>query len=320
MSSPLEPVFFGHVLFLVVLLSVLVVDGLDEREVHSIHDCTPTTDGQNVAVNRCLGGNVAPVSYLNPFLVFDSLHVVQQKSNKKNSEDLPHFPAHPHMGFIEVRYMLSGEMHHNDSCGTTAVTTSGGLHVFNTASGIVHEEKFKFTNGVLKLLQIWLRTGDDEGRPSFRNYQESDIPIVTDFKFGCYTIRNVTSVLMSNRSSGGLRFADVTLHKPSSEMLDCKFVAKLNAKQHAIMYILAGSVLVHTAEPVLVEADKFVVLGAGDYVSVRAYSTPARFVLLTAPRTSSRGRVFQSQGFVAGSEEEIAAAHRRLENGFDTHC
>jgi redox-sensitive bicupin YhaK (pirin superfamily) len=51
------------------------------------------------------------------------------------------FPAHPHRGFLELRYITDGPgLFHNDSCGNRGWTRAGGIQALFTGRGIIHEE------------------------------------------------------------------------------------------------------------------------------------------------------------------------------------
>jgi len=49
-------------------------------------------------------------------------------------------PDHPHRGFTTVSYILSGEMEHRDSTGTTGKLSAGWVQFMDAARGVVHSE------------------------------------------------------------------------------------------------------------------------------------------------------------------------------------
>ncbi|CUF29562.1 pirin domain-containing protein, putative [Bodo saltans] len=131
-------------IFLLLLLVSIVHsdyhDGVTMRYVHAMTSCDETLDGDRVRVFRCLGGQKENGDgghqrmTLDPFLIFDAYRNTERSQFEKG------FPAHPHRGFLELRYIVAGSLAHNDSCGHRGVTTNGGVQALFTGRGIVHEE------------------------------------------------------------------------------------------------------------------------------------------------------------------------------------
>ena len=91
---------------------------------------------------------------LDPFLVFDSY---ESRPNGGGSVSWHRgFPAHPHAGFDELRYITAGRLRHTDSCGNDAHTEAGGLQVLRTGTGIAHEERPDRRHLVFSGFQVWL--------------------------------------------------------------------------------------------------------------------------------------------------------------------
>eukprot|EP00759_Apiculatamorpha_spiralis_P015935 PhF_6_TR22389/c0_g1_i1/m.31766/K06911/K06911; uncharacterized protein len=306
-------------MIVVVLLSICVSlsQSSSLREVYSVNDCSPTTDGNNVPVRRCIGGNVAKVNYLNPFLVFDSLYdtkITNEANNAlahtSNTPTMLQFPAHPHRGFVEIRYVLSGVIEHKDSCGTNATTREGGAQLFNTGSGIVHEEMISYNN-TLQLFQIWVNLPTPKKRtvkPYYITVSKNDIPITRINSNSLCTVKNFTHVFGSHAT--GLDMLDVSLVPP------CEFHHRVNPKQNAFLYVYSGYVDVFPHDPVRVEKGFIAVLGEGDSLHILK-SSFGKFIFLTAAMVPEK--VFQHGGFVMGSEEAVRASISDLETGWKTN-
>lgn len=136
---------FAIVVVLFVATGVATAASGSMRYVHAMTPCDLTEDGANVRVFRCLGGyqsttddrsgeNKKKRMTLDPFLIFDAYR------NTERSQFQGGFPAHPHRGFLELRYIVEGALAHNDSCGNRGVTQTGGVQALFTGRGIVHEE------------------------------------------------------------------------------------------------------------------------------------------------------------------------------------
>jgi len=283
-------------------------EGEEGREVYSTTKCIPTTDGRSVPVRRCIGGQLAELTYLNPFLVVD---VLSTKSDDRRSratgETSFHFPAHPHRGFIEIRYVISGRIAHQDSCGHHSITNAGGAQLFNTGRGVVHEETISFNESLL-LFQIWVNMKHDLKKstpPSFRVFQKEEIPLVTfDRNFPLCVARNLTTLF-------GWHFYDVEVATP-----DCVFRQWLPEKQNAFLYVYRGSVNVFSDDPEnKVGQGSLAVLGAGRHVLVRG---PGGFLLGSAPPVPDR--VFQSGGFVMSTEADVKQSIDELNDGWRAMC
>jgi redox-sensitive bicupin YhaK (pirin superfamily) len=76
-----------------------------------------------------------------------------------------HVAPHPHTGLQTVSWLVSGEVTHRDSLGTTAVVTPGRVAVMTAGSGIAHAEDVvgsPDSAGVLHGAQLWLALPDAE--------------------------------------------------------------------------------------------------------------------------------------------------------------
>ncbi len=81
-----------------------------------------------------------------------------------------HVAPHPHTGLQTVSWLVSGEVTHRDSLGTTATVAPGRVAVMTAGSGIAHaEDVVGSADGAARLhgAQLWVALPDaDRGRPA----------------------------------------------------------------------------------------------------------------------------------------------------------
>jgi redox-sensitive bicupin YhaK (pirin superfamily) len=73
------------------------------------------------------------------------------------------FDDHPHRDVEIVTWVLSGELHHDDSAGHTGVVRPGEVQVLSAGSGVTHSE-IAGPTGPTRFVQVWL-TPDEAGTP-----------------------------------------------------------------------------------------------------------------------------------------------------------
>jgi quercetin 2,3-dioxygenase len=326
--------------------------GLTMRYVHAMTPCDETYDGDRVRVFRCLGGQNEKNSgekrmTLDPFLIFDAYR------NHQTSQFEKGFPAHPHRGFLELRYIVEGALSHNDSCGNRGVTTSGGIQALFTGRGIVHEELPIVLPGTKGIDEVCGVVGSDRtgdcGSSVFRGFQiwvnvpnsvRGNAPAYRTFRrelFPQYPLAHEagSATLFAGRWPGspkavsngpidellpwstGLLFVEIELKWRDNQWV----VIDTPKPQHVLLYVLEGSIVVGDSDEEPVVADVFAFLGPGDVLRVSCgdkSTASCKFILLTAPRVKEP--VIISGGFVAGNEDEIKQAIKGLQDGTNTHC
>lgn len=66
------------------------------------------------------------------------------------------FGKHPHDNMEIISIPLEGDLEHQDDTGTHAVIRKGDVQVMSAGTGIVHSEKNKNRDQLVKFLQIWV--------------------------------------------------------------------------------------------------------------------------------------------------------------------
>jgi redox-sensitive bicupin YhaK (pirin superfamily) len=118
-----------------------------------------------------------------PFIFMDHAGPVKLQGVAQHEMDvLPH----PHIGLSTVSYLFNGEVTHRDSLGVEQLIKPGEVNWMTAGKGISHSERFEnpqvLAGGGLEMLQTWvaLPEKDEESDPAFRNYKESELPVLTD--------------------------------------------------------------------------------------------------------------------------------------------
>lgn len=297
------------------------------RLVHAVTECDATLDGSNVSVWRCLGGYDTPSQQrptFDPLIIWDVYRPTGRKSDFMGG-----FPAHPHQGFLEVRYILRGCLEHQDSCGNRAIVTPGSLSVLFAGRGVVHEERTtNFTSSVssevaaicnregsFEGFQIWInvRSTWKKSKPWYQLWNSSSIPTADVGQGSAVTVLSgdafgVKGPLQPD-AARGLLMLDVTLRAASG----WRELPVIPTSQHVVLYMLDGTVQVGDEDEEPVEREQLVVLGRGHTVRLRSVRPHSRLLLVSAPRT--REAVVMSGGFVQSTKEELRVAVEDLRRG-----
>lgn len=321
------------------------------RYLHAATDCDETHDGDSVRVHRCLGGNEkdgVKRMTLDPFLLFDAYR------NDDVSQFRKGFPAHPHRGFLELRYLTHGALHHQDSCGNSATTGAGGVQALFTGRGIVHEEMPVLPNSTgfcentetcsetqrddaaqqqpqLRGFQVWINVPNRKRLlpPRFQSFPSSQFPVI----HGASVASGAVITMIAGRWPGtpsslegplsanfstGLMFARVKTASSDGWLV----VHDVETSQHVLLYPIAGSLAVGDDDELPLEKDQLGFLGPGDQVRIKCLvsqvSGGCDFLFLTAPRVKEP--VVVSGGFVAGDQRSLREAFEDLNSGRSTNC
>lgn len=86
------------------------------------------------------------------------------------------FGKHPHDNMEIITIPLEGDLEHGDSMGNTSVIRQGDVQVMSAGTGIVHSEKNKNHNKLVKLLQIWVFPNKRNVEPRYdqKKFDEED--------------------------------------------------------------------------------------------------------------------------------------------------
>ena len=132
----------------------------------------------DMQVNRLIPGN--EIMKVGPFVLLDHLYPVIQKPGEPKPYKGQY--AHPHRGIVTVSYVLSGSLHHADSCNRCGIAEEGGMQWMKAGRGIIHDERpgkeFQRKGGLLHALQFWINlpSVNKEDASEYRSLAENEIP------------------------------------------------------------------------------------------------------------------------------------------------
>ncbi len=121
------------------------------------------SEGAGVTVHRTIG--TPALRHLDPFLMLDHF------SSDDPDDYIAGFPDHPHRGFVTLTYMLDCHMEHRDSMGNRGDLRAGGAQWMKAASGVIHSEMPRQSNGLMRGFQLWINLPASE-KMSAPAYQE----------------------------------------------------------------------------------------------------------------------------------------------------
>ncbi|MDP2521221.1 pirin family protein [Neptunomonas phycophila] len=262
-------------------------------------------DGAGVKLKRSLGrgGNTR----VDPFLMLDAF------SSANPNDYIAGFPAHPHRGFETVTYMLEGHLIHRDHMGNEGNLKSGGVQWMTAGRGVIHEERPKLTNGVMRGFQLWVNLpADEKMKPAF--YQDIPAEQVPSISLpNGITVKaiagsiNVEGLSLQGPISGITTepvFIDVTL--PSNTHINLP----ITTDHQAFIYQFEGESCINDTP---VEPHNAAVLTQGNTVTVVSGDKKSRFLLLSGKPINEP--IAQYGPFVMNTMAEVEQAIQDYQNG-----
>lgn len=270
------------------------------RPVEKLVSAVEVTEGAGVTVHRSIG--TPALRNLDPFLMLDHF------GSSDPDEYLAGFPPHPHRGFVTFTYMLDGHMEHQDSMGNRGDLRAGGAQWMKAASGVIHSEMPRQSDGLMRGFQLWINLPAAE-KMSDPAYQEFTPQAIPEVRAGPLRVR-----LLAGEYAGmhgviddphtDLHYLDVALD-PGGE-----FTLPLAGDYAAFVYVFEGSASSGATE---LPPHSLAVLGAGDEIRVAAGGNGARFICVAGRPIGEP--VVQYGPFVMNTREEIELAFREYQSG-----
>ncbi len=84
------------------------------------------------------------------------------------------FPTHPHANMEIITYIISGQLEHADSTGTSEIINSNELQKMTAGTGVYHSEFNPSDNEAVHLLQIWILPDTKGLTPSYQKLNIAD--------------------------------------------------------------------------------------------------------------------------------------------------
>jgi len=263
------------------------------RPIHQLVQARAVSEGAGVTVRRSIGMPV--LKNLDPFLMLDHF------GSDDPEEYIAGFPDHPHRGFITFTYMLDGHMEHRDSMGNQGDLRAGGVQWMKAASGVIHSEMPKQSEGRMRGFQLWINlpAAEKMSDPAYQEFGAGAIPEVAGegarvrVLAGSYADRQ--GVISDPHTR--VIYLDVALDP------NTRFKLPLPASHNAFIYVFEGEVgTLGQALP----RHSLAVLGDGEGVDMDAGPAGARLILVAGKPLGEP--VAQHGPFVMNTRQEIEQA------------
>ena len=258
------------------------------------------TEGAGVTVYRTIG--TPQLRNLDPFLMLDFF------SSHDPDDYIAGFPDHPHRGFITLTYMLDGHMLHQDSMGNQGDLRSGGAQWMKAASGVIHSEMPKQSEGLMRGFQLWINLPASEkmSAPGYQEYSPEAIPNVegdgAQVKVLVGTYQDTTGPITDDITH--VQYMDISLEPGKS------FSHPLPAELQGFVYVFEGDARSGDND---LPQHTFAVLGEGDSLELSAGVKPVRFIMVVGKPIGES--IVQYGPFVMNSTDEIHQAMTDYHNG-----
>jgi hypothetical protein len=270
------------------------------RSIQQQINAVAVSEGAGVTVHRTIG--TPALKNLDPFLMFDHF------GSDDPQEYLAGFPDHPHRGFVTLTYMLDGHMEHRDSMGNCGDLRAGGAQWMKAASGVIHSEMPKQTDGLMRGFQLWINLPAVEkmSDPAYQEFSPNAIPEVSGAGIRVRVLAGAYSGQRGviNDPYSDLQYLDVALES------NVEFQWSLASVYRAFVYVYQGDA--RLANSVL-PRHSLSVLGEGDRVQLKAGAEGVRFVLVAGRPIGEP--IAQYGPFVMNTRDEIEQAMRDYRDG-----
>ncbi len=270
------------------------------RTVSQLVPALEITEGAGVTVHRTIG--TPALKNLDPFLLLDHF------GSEDPDDYIAGFPDHPHRGFITFTYMLDGHMEHRDSMGNRGDLRAGGAQWMKAASGVIHSEMPKQTQGRMRGFQLWINlpAAEKMSDPAYQEFSPGAIPEVHE---AGRRVRLLAGEYAGRRGviedpNTDVCYLDVALEA------DLSFSLPVPTGQSAFVYVYEGSASVGA---IALPRHHLAALGAGDAVELAAGADGARFILVAGRPVQEP--VVQYGPFVMNTRAEIEQAFADYRDG-----
>jgi len=270
------------------------------RTIRQVVPAFEVTEGAGVTVHRSIG--TPALKNLDPFLMLDHF-------GSDNPDDyIAGFPEHPHRGFITFTYMLDGHMEHRDSMGNRGDLEAGGAQWMKAASGVIHSEMPRQTDGLMRGFQLWINLPARE-KMSDPQYQEFSASAIPEVNVEGGRVRVLAGEFGTARGviedpTTDVLYLDVALGAEGS------FSLPLDDARNAFVYVFEGSARLAGQ---LLPRHTLAVLGKGGRFEIEAGGEAARFILVAGRPIGEP--VVQYGPFVMNAREEIEQAFADYRDG-----
>jgi redox-sensitive bicupin YhaK (pirin superfamily) len=298
------------------VLDHLKAPGLGDtvRPVKQLINAPKGYEGEGFPVRRAFAG--VDLRDLDPFVHMDQMGEVEYAPGEPKGT-----PWHPHRGFETVTYIIDGVFDHHDSHGGGGSITNGDTQWMTAGSGLLHIETppewLVQSGGLFHGIQLWVNLPRDAkwNPPAYQDIRGGQVGLATSADAGSL-VRVIAGDVGATKGPGSTYTPMTMVHatvEPGA-LLDLPWAADYNA----LVYVLSGHGSV-SDEQVGVQTGNLAVLGAGDFVTVKAAGhqasrTPALDVLVIGGRPI-REPVAWAGPFVMNTKAEVQAAFEDFQKG-----
>ena len=276
-----------------------------ERAITRLIKAVDSQDGAGVKLKRSIGQN--QLTRIDPFLMLDAF------SSSNPDDYIAGFPPHPHRGFETVTYMLDGHMVHRDHMGNEGDLRAGGVQWMTAGKGVIHEERPKMTDGLMRGFQLWINLpAKEKMKPAaYQNIEPEQVPIVR-LENGA-TVKVIAGSLALNGTvycgpidSGSTEtvYLDIEIKQGSCLTLP------LPKRHSGFIYLFEGNAEIANQE---VPNNGAAVLSDGEQVTIHSPNTQSRMLLIAGKSIGEP--VAQYGPFVMNTMAEVEQAIHDYQNG-----
>lgn len=273
---------------------------MSNRRIQQQIKAMAVSEGAGVTVHRTIG--TPALKNLDPFLMLDHF------GSNDPDEYIAGFPEHPHRGFVTLTYMLDGHMEHRDSMGNQGDLRAGGAQWMKAASGVIHSEMPRQTQGLMRGFQLWINlpAAEKMSDPAYQEFAPEAIPEVlgdgTRVRVLAGQYAGQRGVIVDPHTE--LLYLDIRLQANQT------FTAPLLASHRAFIYAYEGKIELDAAS---LAQHSLTVLGQGESVQLQAGADGASLILVAARPLGEP--IVQYGPFVMNTRDEIEQAMRDYRDG-----
>ncbi|KPK38320.1 MAG: pirin [Gammaproteobacteria bacterium SG8_47] len=273
---------------------------MTERKVKQLVGAMAVSEGAGVTVHRSIG--LPALRHLDPFLMLDHF------SSDDPDDYIAGFPDHPHRGFITFTYMLAGRMEHRDSMGNSGVITAGGVQWMKAASGVIHSEMPKQTDGLMQGFQLWINLPAQHkmSEPAYQEHPADRIPEVVDDGTRVKVVAGRYGDTVAPVQDATTQLTYLHAQVPAGGVWSCPTLADASV----FAYVYDGDAEVAQTK---IPAHQLAVFGSGDQIRLHAGEQGARLIVVAGKPIGEP--IVQYGPFVMNTREEIHDAFTDYERG-----
>ena len=285
-----------------------------ERPVTSVTTAPQGFEGEGFPVRRAFAGLDPRV--IDPFIMMDQMGEVEYEPGEPKGTSW-----HPHRGFETATYIMDGAFEHQDSHGGGGMIKDGATQWMTAGGGILHIETppadLVVSGGTFHGIQLWVNLPgrDKMVDPAYQNLEAGQVTLVSSPDGGSL-LRVIAGDVGAQQGPGSTRTPIAFVHATVAPGAALRLPWRPDF--NALVYVLAGSGRVGSAgRPI--ETGQTAVLGAGDFLSVRAddaqQSRYGALEVLVLGGRPLREPVAQYGPFVMNTREQLVQAVEDFQSG-----